>query len=1049
MAADTQPELTSALIRYFRDCLLADGGERELNDLLANGEREHRILPLDDTSSTGIPPAVELAGEEGERLSASLQLKRQELRPLIGAYILTGRTSANTQNRIRTPLFVMQAQIVRHDSGFRISCNPESLRINAAALDALELPQEWQQQALPESEQFASLLEQIAALPTTPVPKLAQELSIPRNGQLHVARCALFWLSRRSHTASSIAFELEAMAQAEDHSACLKQLLGTRQEAAAGPAPIPESLPNRLSHTQEQTLQNACREVLSVIHGAPGTGKTYTIAGIATDRVMRGERVLIACGNDHAADVVYDQLGNSFFSGLQMVVRAGLGDYRQQLLQQLDDLLAMRSDKLESDPETLADKLRKGVDQQRSLVNRFHSRLQRSERVGDSLSSGTKGLFQSLKIYWSAWITRRSSLLAQNWAEYHQQVDNHRKLARDLLSATARKRHFRLLRQHRKDLAGLASALRARSSGNRSKRMDSIDWEMLTQAFPVWIVSTQSVYRSLPLEKELFDLVIMDEATQCNLAQGLPALQRGRRAVIVGDAKQLRHFSFLARARQAAFAQAQEVENAAISLDYRERSLLDYAIESLPHADAQVWLDEHFRSHPQLISFSNHHFYDNRLKILTDTQRVTAQPPRQIVNCPVRIEDDINQGEVDTLLDFLTRVTTKSAELPDAEIPSIGVLCFFSQTAKVLEQRILAEFDLATLSRHNLLVATPYGFQGNERDLMLISSGIYPGRSHAARSYMERADVFNVAVTRARTRQIIFISEGYEKSTRRGLLTSYLQHNPSTSAPERPLDAHHDRARQELMTTLEGMDAKCWTDFPVGGQQVDLLVVRGETVLAIDLIGCPAPFGEAWSADRYNLLARAGLKLIPVSYAEWLWRRQDVLDNLKQLLQSDTRDAVASSPAGRIEHLRWTLERLDAQQQLTILNDLEQSLTQLKIWLGRRFTVGELSYRRYHEGIDRLATSALTELSGIALLLEESQALAIDSEDLAARIKTPTDNSRSAATSLLKMAQKLALMESPSGIDDSLREITELNKRLASYHGLLKNPGDGADSASE
>ncbi len=1032
--------LTSSLIRYFRACLLADGGERELNDMLANGEKEPLFLPLDSSTATGIPPAIDLSSADGERLTATLQLKRQELRPLVGSYLVTGQSTTDETTRVRTPLFLAESHIVKTATGFQVRVDQESLRINTAALSALGIASDLAHQALTENTHFVSLMQQLAELPRRTPPETTQDLTHARRGRLTISHSAVLWLSRRSHTAASIAYELKTMAEENSHSPCLDQLLGKPQPSVAGPKPVPESLPSRLSRAQELALHNASRETLSVIHGAPGTGKTYTIAGIVADRVMRGESILIACGNEHAADVVYDQLGKSFSSAQKMVVRAGQGGYRQQLLQQLDTLLATRTDQAAEDPQRLSAQLEHGVEQQRRKATRFQHRLRRSERLAESQRLHSDALPHRLMRYWRAWRTRRNPLLAQSWSDYHQQVDAHQTLARKLLAASAVDRHLQLIRHHRQDLAGLATALRSRSSGSRTKRMGDIDWKTLTRAFPVWVVSTQTLYRSLPLYKELFDLVILDEATQCNLAQALPALQRARRAVIVGDPKQLRHFSFLARARQETFAAKHSVSDAPISLDYRERSLLDYAIDGLPHADAQVWLDEHFRSHPHLIDFSNRHFYDNRLKILTDTRRVLKQPPRQVVECPVRLKDDVNEGEIDALLDYLGKIISDSASLPEDEAPSIGVLCFFSNTARTLEKRILSQFDLSALSRHDLSVATPYGFQGTERDLILIASGVYPGRSHSAWLYLERPDVFNVAITRARHRQIIFVPVAMEEMAHQGLFTTYLKHDPQIPQPDRAGDPLHGNTRQELIAELKSLGARCWSDFPVGGQSVDLLVVKGESALAIDLVGCPAQIGNAWSLNRYNLLERAGLPPLPITYAEWLWRRADVLATLDQMLERD-RGTPASQLAHKFDDLRWRFEKLGAQPYLTIMHKLSQSLEQLDIWLRRRFNVGELSYQRYRAGIDHLTHTTLTELAGIALLLEESQALTIPEQALNERLAAATDSSRKAVESLSNLARKLAMIETPSGMDEALREITELDNRLAAYQGMLNVPG--------
>jgi hypothetical protein len=1037
---DSHATNSPALIRYFRDCLLADSGERELNDILASGEKEHLFLPLEETATTGIPSGFTLPSADGERLTATLQLMRQELKPLLGTYLIMGRDTEDRQTQVRTPLFLVEVNIENTNKEFRIVPDPESLRINSSVLSALGLPREWESLALPGNTRFASLMEHLNNLPHSAKPQCTDDLRLPRNGQLTASHSAVLWLSRRSRTAASIAFELEAMAQANTLSCCLEQLLGKRSTASPGPNPVPESLPNRLTRAQEQALLNASRDTLSVVHGAPGTGKTYTIAGIVADRVMRGESVLIACSNEHAADVVYDQLGKSFTSAGRMAVRAGQGDYRKQLLLQLDSLLTMRSDSGMEDLEALTGKLRRGIERQRRNAGRFRDRLKRSEQLSEALQTDKRNWPHRLLRFWIAWRTRRRPLLARSWCDYRQHIDNHQQLARKLLAASTTDRHFRLIRHNRQQLAGLATALRTRSSGNRAKRMGNIDWQILTRAFPVWVVSTQTLYRSLPLKPELFDLVIMDEATQCNIAQALPALQRARRAVIAGDPKQLRHFSFLARARQGALARDHGVSDAPISLDYRERSLLDYAINQLPHADAQVWLDEHFRSHPHLIDFSNQRFYQNRLKILTDTRRILNRPPRQIIECPVQLNNDINEGEIQTLMEYLSRLISEAEKLPEMDIPSIGVLCFFSSSARVLEKRILNEFTLADLTRHNLLVATPYGFQGIERDLILVASGVYPGRSSAAWTYMERPDVFNVAITRARHRQILFVPKDFDSTLRPGLFLDYLRHDPQPPQPDSQEDRLYHNSRQQMIAEMETRGIRCWSDFTVGGQAVDLLAVKGEQALAIDLIGCPTEFGKAWSLDRYSLLERAGLPPLPITYGEWIWRREEILALLDNLLRSNDSNPAAEQ-SKKFADLQWRFEKLGVQTYLDILNRLAQSYEQLDLWLGRRFSSGELSYHRYKAGIDNLIHTTLIELAGIALLLEEGQTLMIPDTDLVNSLAAPTEKSHKAVNALTNLAHRLAMMENNSGIETALVEITELENRLSAYEGLLRNPG--------
>ena len=80
-----------------------------------------------------------------------------------------------------------------------------------------------------------------------------------------------------------------------------------------------------------------------------------------------------------------------------------------------------------------------------------------------------------------------------------------------------------------------------------------------------------------------FDLVIIDEATQCDIASSLPILQRGKAAVIVGDPKQLKHISFLSTKQQQYLIQENQLDKLPFQqLDYRNKSILDLVSAILP-----------------------------------------------------------------------------------------------------------------------------------------------------------------------------------------------------------------------------------------------------------------------------------------------------------------------------------------------------------------------------------------------------------------------------------------------------------------------------------
>ena len=122
--------------------------------------------------------------------------------------------------------------------------------------------------------------------------------------------------------------------------------------------------------------------------------------------------------------------------------------------------------------------------------------------------------------------------------------------------------------------------------------------------------------KSCPPQPGLFDVVVIDEASQCDPALACVALMRAQRAVVVGDPHQLRHVCFLSHAReQAAFTQYELPAELRERFRYR-RSLFDIAADAVDQQNL-FFLREHFRSHPQIIGFSNHHFYDDALHLMT------------------------------------------------------------------------------------------------------------------------------------------------------------------------------------------------------------------------------------------------------------------------------------------------------------------------------------------------------------------------------------------------------------------------------------------------
>lgn len=129
----------------------------------------------------------------------------------------------------------------------------------------------------------------------------------------------------------------------------------------------------------------------------------------------------------------------------------------------------------------------------------------------------------------------------------------------------------------------------------------------LRQMKPCFMMSPTTVAEFLPHDAELFDIVIIDEASQMLPCDALGAVARSQQAVIVGDPKQLPPSSYF----QGGSTGSVDDDDSDGALATIVESILDLSLAAWQPPKHLQW---HYRSrHSSLIQFSNARFYDNRL----------------------------------------------------------------------------------------------------------------------------------------------------------------------------------------------------------------------------------------------------------------------------------------------------------------------------------------------------------------------------------------------------------------------------------------------------
>jgi very-short-patch-repair endonuclease len=277
---------------------------------------------------------------------------------------------------------------------------------------------------------------------------------------------------------------------------------------------------------------------------------------------------------------------------------------------------------------------------------------------------------------------------------------------------------------------------------------------------PCWAVTSLSARGKVPFEPGFFDLVVFDEASQCDIASALPLLYRAKRALIIGDPKQLAHISGMPRGQDQQLLQRFDLVDKFPHWAYSYNSLFDLAAGFASGEDI-VNLRDHHRSHADIIEFSNHKFYEGRLRVATRYNQLNRPPKEQAgvrwVDVPGRVSRPVSGGAINDQEATGVIQTLRDLVLTKAYRGSIGVVSPFRAQANLIREMALSDNEIASLlTSQEFLVDTVHKFQGDERDVMIFSPVVSLGITPGAISFLKNnGNLFNVAITRARAQLIV------------------------------------------------------------------------------------------------------------------------------------------------------------------------------------------------------------------------------------------------------------------------------------------------------
>lgn len=559
------------------------------------------------------------------------------------------------------------------------------------------------------------------------------------------------------------------------------------------------------NNSQYKAVKNAMENQISVIQGPPGTGKTQTILNIIANILLQGKTVQIVSNNNAATENVYEKLSDSKYNLGFIAAVLGNSENKKVFIDEQDgkypdfsswtlnenitlNSIQDKSKQLKNifDKKEELSNLKQEQSQLETELEYFNQYVEETDiniyniKSKKKLSSekwmllwqecqvlsegkGKIGILFKIKSFLRYGISNlffykqdMSQIIATFQVMYYRTKKAELSEKISEIEGYLKSVDNRLLESLCEQSMAILKDELARKFKGKTKReiFDEDDlWKNpydVLEEYPVILSTTFSSRNSLNTDV-VYDYLIMDEASQVDIATGALALSCARNVVIVGDTKQLPNVVTEDTKRKAKVI----FDSFNIDNGYQfTKSFLQSILDVIPNV-TQTLLREHYRCHPKIINFCNQKFYRGELIIMTedngeeDVLRVIKSIPGN------HVRDHYSQRQIDII---------KNEIIPEyvIDVEQTGIIAPYKNQVQALEK----EFK-------DIEVATVHKFQGKEKDTIIISTV-----DDEITDFVDDPYLINVAVSRAK-KKLMLVVTGNEQLQERNItdLIAYIQYN--------------------------------------------------------------------------------------------------------------------------------------------------------------------------------------------------------------------------------------------------------------------------------